>query len=69
MKLEGTMKQYTTNNRLFKIANELGLNQTELALKIGKKRTWVHDIFKQRYELKYSHLESICEILGYEHNR
>jgi predicted transcriptional regulator len=59
-------KNFTTNNLLLKTSFDLDITQKELAEIIGMKRTWLSSVSRQRYEVKFSHMERIFESLGYK---
>lgn len=60
------MKNFTTNNILFRMFVNSRLSQKKFALDINKDKRHLNDWLKSRNELKFSNLEGIAKELGYE---
>lgn len=60
------MKNFTTNNILFRMFTNSRLSQKKFAMDINKDKRHLNDWLKSRNELKFSNLEGIAKELGYE---
>lgn len=60
------MKNFTTNNILFRIFTNSRLTQRKFAEDINRDASHLSDWLKSRNELKYSNLEEMANKLGFE---